>query len=163
MRPPPVVAAFGCAACLVLVACKATPPGNVETAVINWTKHTVTIRGKHDKNPVPTTEDRIEAGKQAFGFYCVVCHGRDGQNSGVPFAKSMSPPVPSLASAEIQRYSDGQLKSVIENGISPSGMPASKGILSDEDMWTIVVYLRHLPPAGSLGEPRAYTGDEYAK
>jgi mono/diheme cytochrome c family protein len=42
-------------------------------------------------------------------------------------------------------------------------MPASKGILNDEDIWTIVVYLRHLPPAGSLGEPHAYTGDEYAK
>ena len=36
-------------------------------------------------------------------------------------------------------------------------------ILNDDDMWTIVVYLRHLPPAGSLGEPRTYSGDEYAK
>jgi mono/diheme cytochrome c family protein len=75
----------------------------------------------------------------------------------------MSPPIPSLASAEVQRYSDGQLKWIIENGLSPSGMPASKGILSDDDMWTIVVYLRHLPPAGSLGEPRAYSGEEYEK
>jgi mono/diheme cytochrome c family protein len=63
----------------------------------------------------------------------------------------------------VQRYTDGQLKWIIENGISPSGMPASKGILSEDDIWTIVVYLRNLPPAGSLGEPRAYTGEEYAK
>jgi hypothetical protein len=40
-------------------------------------------------------------------------------------------------------------------------MPASKGTLSDDDMWHIVVYLRHLPPIGSLGEPRAYTGNEF--
>jgi mono/diheme cytochrome c family protein len=130
---------------------------------MQWTKHNVTVGGKSAKNPIQASAETIESGKQTFGFYCVVCHGRDGQNTGVPFAKSISPPIPSLASNDIQRYTDGQLKWVIENGVSPSGMPASKGILSDDDMWTIVVYLRHLPPAGSLGEPRAYTGDEYAK
>jgi mono/diheme cytochrome c family protein len=123
----------------------------------------MTVGGSHDTNPVHSSEKTIEEGKRIFGSYCVVCHGRDGQNTGVPFAKSMSPAVPLLNSTEIQSYSDGQLKWIIENGIRPSGMPASKGILSDEDMWTIVVYLRHLPPAGSLGEPRAYDGDEYAK
>jgi hypothetical protein len=40
-------------------------------------------------------------------------------------------------------------------------MPASKGTLSDEETWQLVLFIRHLPPAGSLGEPRAYTGDEY--
>jgi len=163
MRLDGFFAVFGCAACLALTGCKVTPPGKAETAVIQWTKHTVTVGGRHNKNPVQSTPEKIETGKQTFGFYCVTCHGRDGQNTGVPFAGNMSPPIPSLASPEIQRYSDGQLKWIIENGISPSGMPASKGILSDEDMWTIVIYLRHLPPAGSLGEPRAYSGDEYAK
>jgi mono/diheme cytochrome c family protein len=131
--------------------------------VVQWTKHNVTVGGKKDVNPIQASAETIESGKQAFGFYCVVCHGRDGQNTGVPFAKNLAPAVPSLASDEVQRYSDGQLKWIIENGISPSGMPAAKGILSDDDIWTIVVYLRHLPPAGSLGEPRAYTGEEYVK
>jgi mono/diheme cytochrome c family protein len=163
MRLDGFLAISGCVACLALAGCKVTQPGKVETAAVEWTKHTVTVGGKHDKNPVQSTPDKIEAGKEAFGSYCVVCHGRDGQNTGVPFAGNLSPPIPSLASKEVQRYSDGQLKWIIENGLSPSGMPASKGILSDEDIWTIVVFLRHLPPAGSLGEPRTYSGDEYAK
>lgn len=163
MRLDGIFAVLGCAASLGLTGCKVTPPGKTEAAVVQWTKYRVTVGGVHDKNPVPSNADKIEVGKQAFGFYCVVCHGRDGQNTGVPFAANMSPPAPSLASAEVQRYSDGQLKWIIENGLSPSGMPASRGILSDDDMWTIVVYLRHLPPAGSLGEPRAYSGEEYAK
>lgn len=154
---------LGCAAAMGLMGCKVAPPGRAEAAAMQWTKYHVTVGGVHEKNPIPTTADKIEVGKQAFGFYCVVCHGRDGQSTGVPFAASMSPPIPSLASAEVQRYSDGQLKWIIANGLSPSGMPASRGILSDDDMWTIVVYLRHLPPIGSLGEPRAYSGDEYAK
>jgi mono/diheme cytochrome c family protein len=57
----------------------------------------------------------------------------------------------------VQSYKDGQLKWIIENGLSPSGMPASKGILTDEEMWSIVLYIRHLPPAGSLGEPPCYS------
>src|SRR5258708_28890110 len=125
------------------------------------TYHHVTIGGTHEPNPLKATPENIEEGKRIFGYYCVVCHGRDGQNTGVPFAANMSPPIPSLASADIQRYSDGQLKWVIENAIFPSGMPASQGTLSDDDMWHIVVYLRHLPPAGSLAEPRTYTGDEF--
>ena len=89
----------------------------------------------------------------------MVCHGLDGQNSGVPFAAAMSPPVPRLGSPDVQGYADGQLKWIIEHGIFPSGMPASRGILNDEEMWRIVLYLRHLPPAGSLGEPAVYTGE----
>jgi mono/diheme cytochrome c family protein len=71
----------------------------------------------------------------------------------------MSPPVPSLNEPRVQAYSDAQLKSVIDNGIFPSGMPASKGTLSDDEIWQIVVYLRHLPPKGSLGEPAVYQGN----
>ncbi len=148
-------------ACLGVSACRARQPSRIESKAVQWTKHHVTIGATHEPNPLKATPEDVEAGKRIFGYYCVVCHGRDGQNTGVPFAANMSPPIPSLASADIQRYSDGQLKWVIENGIFPSGMPASKGTLSDDDMWHIVVYLRHLPPAGSLGEPRTYTGDEF--
>lgn len=146
-----------------LCGCKAAPPGRAEAAVVQWIEHTITVGGKKDKNPIAPTAEKIESGKQTFGFYCVVCHGRDGQNTGVPFAANMSPPVPSLASSQVQKYTDGQLKWIIENGLAPSGMPASKGILNEEDMWTLVVYIRHLPPAGSLGEPKTYTGDEYSE
>jgi hypothetical protein len=75
------------------------------------------------------------------------------------FADAMSPPVPSLAPANVQSYADGQLKWVITNGLWPSGMPASKGILTDDEMWEIIVYIRHLPPAASLGEPAMYSSD----
>jgi mono/diheme cytochrome c family protein len=87
----------------------------------------------------------------------VACHGLDGQNTGVPFADRMSPPVPSLTGSDVQSYTDGQLKWIIDYGIWPSGMPGSKGVLSDDEIWSIVLYLRHLPPAGSLGEPEMYT------
>jgi hypothetical protein len=42
------------------------------------------------------------------------------------------------------------------NGIAPSGMPAWKGILEDDEMWKIVHYIRHLPAKGSLGAPDVF-------
>ena len=143
----------GCALC----GCKAGAPGKAEGGVIWSAKHHMTIGGKKQKNPLAATPQTLADGKEAFGHYCVACHGMDGQNTGVPFAARMSPPVPSLASKDVQDYTDGQLKWVIDNGIWPSGMPGSKGMLSDDEIWSIVVYIRHLPPAGSVGEPEIYS------
>jgi mono/diheme cytochrome c family protein len=139
--------------------CKATPPGKWETAVVTQAKHQIFVRNRSTKNPLAATSVHIADGKERFSYYCVACHGLDGQNTGVPFAQTMSPPVPSLASTSVQSYTDGQLKWVIENGIFPSGMPASKGVLTDEEMWSIVLYIRHLPSAGSVGGPELYSGE----
>lgn len=144
---------------LIASGCRAKPPGRLESRVATWTKHHVTVGGRRDRNPVPFSAEAALSGQQAFGSYCSVCHGLDGQNTGVPFAKEMAPPVPSLASAEVQAYTDGQLKWIIENGLYPSGMPPSKGEFSDDDMWQMVVFIRHLPKQGSLGSPKAYGGD----
>ena len=144
-------------AVLVLMGCKVQNPGALETDVVNSAKHRIFVGNKSERNPLQSTPATIAAGKEAFSHYCIACHGKDGQNTGVPFAERMSPPVPSLASSEVQSYTDGQLKWVIDFGISPSGMPGSKGILNEEEIWSMVVFLRHLPPAGSEGEPEMYS------
>lgn len=145
---------------LLVAGCKATPPGKWETSIATQAKRKLFVRNKEANNPLPATVENIAAGKVSFSHYCVACHGLDGQNTGVPFADNMSPPVPSLASKQVQSYTDGQLKWVIDNGIWPSGMPSSKGILTDEEIWSTVLFIRHLPPAGSLGEPSMYCGED---
>jgi cytochrome c len=145
---------------IVFSGCKATPPGKLETSIMTHAKHSLFVRGKEARNPLPETAANIESGKVAFSHYCIACHGLDGQNTGVPFASQMSPPVPSLKSRQVQSYTDGQLKWILDNGLSPSGMPGSKGILTDKELWSIVVYIRHLPEVGSLGEPAMYSGED---
>jgi mono/diheme cytochrome c family protein len=145
-------------AALLLSACKATPPGKAETAFMTRAKR-IFVGNRAAKNPFPSTAENVATGRETFSHYCAACHGLDGQNTGVPFAEHMSPPVPKLNSHSVQAYTDGQLKWIIDNGIFPSGMPASSGILSDDEIWSIVVYIRHLPPAGSLGEPAMYSGE----
>jgi mono/diheme cytochrome c family protein len=139
-----------------LAGCKAGEPGKMEKSVVSEVKHEMTIGGKNDKNPIPDSADAIKEGAGHFQHHCQICHGLDGQATGVPFAAKMAPPVPDLTSKDVQDYTDGQLKWIIENGIGPSGMPGWKGILEDEEMWNIVHYIRHLPAKGSLGAPAIY-------
>jgi mono/diheme cytochrome c family protein len=138
---------------------QASPPGKWEHRIVTWAKHSFLVGSKDLANPLPATPENTAEGQRNFSHYCFVCHGLDGQNTGVPFADAMSPSVPSLASMEVQTYTDGQLYWVIKNGLWPSGMPASRGILTDEETWSIVTYVRNLPRAGSLGEPPAFTGE----
>ncbi len=152
-----VCACFAAWVGIQLGGCKASPPNPLESRVITAAKQHIFVRGKSQKNPLPDNTATLTDGKEAFSHYCVACHGLDGQNTGVPFATRMSPPVPPLSGKDIQSYTDGQLKWVIDYGLWPSGMPGSKDILNDDEIWSIVVYLRHLPPAGSLGEPEMYS------
>jgi mono/diheme cytochrome c family protein len=147
-------------ALLLLSGCRVSKPGAMEGEMANQIKHKITVGGKNVANPVTITPENIAEGREHFGHHCAICHGLDGEASGVPFADKMSPPVPSFSSKDVQDYKDGQLKWIIENGINPSGMPAWKGILDDEEMWKIVNFIRHLPPKGSLGIPDIYKEEQ---
>jgi mono/diheme cytochrome c family protein len=152
-----VVAVAGTA--LLWTGCGASSPGRLETLAAGEAKK-VTIGGKDWKNPTPDTPEAAKAGAEHFQHHCQICHGLDGQNTGVPFADKMSPPVASLADKRVQDYADGQLKWIMDNGIRFTGMPGWKGILDDNEMWSIVRYIRHLPQKGSLGAPAVFSEAE---
>ncbi len=135
-------------------------PGKFESAVAREVKRKITVGGKDWKNPIEDSEENGQIGEEHFQHHCMICHGLDGHNTGVPFASKMDPPVPDLASSDVQEYTDGQLKWIIQNGIAPSGMPSWQGILDDDEMWHIVAFLRHLPPPGSAGVPAVYQESE---
>lgn len=145
--------------CLVLRGAEARPAGTWEVRMMGVAKHRVLVRGSSTVNPLTATVQNIADGRKIFSHYCFACHGFDGQGTGVPFFETVSPAIPSLASANVQAYSDGQIHWIINNGLWPSGMPASEGILNDDEMWSLVLYIRHLPSRGSLGEPCFYKGE----
>ena len=146
----------------LLAACKAGSPGSLQNGVMSEIKQNVTIGGKDWKNPVPKSDAAIKEGQGHFQHHCQICHGLDGHNTGVPFAEKMDPPVADLGSKDVQGYTDGQLKWIIENGIGPSGMPGWKGIVDDDEMWKMVWFIRNLPEKGSLGAPAIFKEDAEA-
>ncbi|HZQ91613.1 MAG TPA: c-type cytochrome [Terriglobales bacterium] len=142
-----------------LAACRASAPGKIETLMAEQAKK-IAIGGKDWKNPVASSATVIDEGRMHFQHHCQICHGNDGHNTGVPFAEKMSPPVADLGDKDVQEYSDGQLKWIVENGIKMTGMPGWKGILEDDEMWKIVHFIRHLPAKGSAGVPAIYKEEE---
>ena len=44
----------------------------------------------------------------------------------------------------------------IKNGIYPSGMPAWKDTLDDQQIWQVVLFIRHLPQSANLQSENAH-------
>jgi hypothetical protein len=88
-------------ALLLLSGCRVNKPGAMEGKIAKEVKHKITVGGKNVTNPVTTTPKNIAEGRAHFGHHCAICHGLDGEASGVPFADKMSPPVPSFSSKDV--------------------------------------------------------------
>jgi mono/diheme cytochrome c family protein len=99
-------------------------------------------------NPFSDNDEAIAAGKTIFETRCVACHGLEGKGDG-PAAAALTPKPASLADSTMMHdLSEGYLFwRVSEGGLNPpfnSAMPAWKTILSEEEIWQVVSYVRAL-------------------
>jgi mono/diheme cytochrome c family protein len=95
-------------------------------------------------NPVATEPQVLAVGLRHYAEMCLMCHGAPEVEPQV-FARHLSPKPPPLTAASVQASSDGTLFWIITNGIMATGMPAFGPTHSDEELWTLVTFLRHLP------------------
>jgi len=96
---------------------------------------------KEIKNPVEATKKSIKEGQQIFKQRCVVCHGQEGKGDG-PGSRALEPKPANLPSEKVQGQTDGEIFWKISNGRGP--MVAWKNILSEENRWNLVNYVRTL-------------------
>src|SRR5258706_3686217 len=148
-----VVAALLLAAAIILVTTLRygfsahDEPTAMERTVARTMRHWAApsdLRGR--KNPIPLTPDVLADARAHFADHCAVCHGNDGKGqSGM--GKQMYPKTPDMTLAATQRLSDGELFSIIENGVRLTGMPAfgSGTAESAAGSWPLVHFIRHLP------------------
>ncbi|PYK95839.1 MAG: hypothetical protein DME36_00560 [Verrucomicrobia bacterium] len=87
-----------------------------------------------EANPGPDSA----ATRATFRTKCATCHGPDGSGSEV--GKTMN--VPDLRSPAVQKLSDTELAQVIANG--KGGMPPFKNSLSEDQIHSLVSYIRSL-------------------
>jgi mono/diheme cytochrome c family protein len=97
-------------------------------------------------NPLADDAAAGQAGEQIFDANCTTCHGTDGKGDG-PAAASLDPRPSNLADTK-SRFSDAYLFwRVSEGGAMPpfdSLMPSWKGILTEDQIWQVISYLRTL-------------------
>jgi mono/diheme cytochrome c family protein len=100
------------------------------------------------QNPAGQSRQSVQAGRLAFIGSCAECHGATGDGKGV-FGSASYPPATDLTKGDPKEMSDAQLFWIVKHGLSFTGMPAFGGQYSDQDIWSLVAYIRSLQNSGT--------------
>ncbi len=90
----------------------------------------------------PYGSEALTEGGKLFESFCVSCHGKYGHGDGVAGA-SLDPKPKNLAELQAQ-VTDDYLFWRISTGKPGTSMVAWNGILTEDQIWQIVVYIRAL-------------------
>ncbi len=99
-------------------------------------------------NPLASTDANTKAATTMFlgetrSVNCAICHGKTGDGKGV-LASQYDPPPRNFSCAKtVAGVPDGQLFWIIRFGSPGTSMPPHPR-LNDEQVWQLVLYLRHL-------------------
>ena len=121
-------------------------PTRIEVTVARALRHWAVPSDLRDaKNPLPLTPQVLADGRAHFADHCAGCHGNDGTGAGL--GKQMYPRAPDMTLPATQSLSDGELFSIIENGVRLTGMPGFGGGTAESahGSWGLVHFIRHLP------------------
>lgn len=137
----------------LLAGCSAhRKPSTVEQALADAAKDVVIpIEAQNLKNPVKSTAESIQKGRELFQESCALCHSVDG-HADSQLGRAMYPPAMDLTSPHVQHWSDAELFWIIQNGVGLTGMPSWKSILGTEQTWHLVNFIHALPHVEPLLE-----------
>lgn len=127
-------------------------PGSLEHFIARTSlRATLKAEAPRGPNPVALTEANLMAGMKLFQDNCTFCHGTAaGNKSATPIANGEYPAPPQLASDGVEDDPQGWTFWKIKYGIRWTGMPSWKDHFTDQQIWTLALFLKHmnkLPPA----------------
>jgi mono/diheme cytochrome c family protein len=124
-----------------------TRPSGVEAALARSMRSLATPRAVRDAvNPVARSPAVLDEALSHYADHCAVCHANDGSGE-TAIGRNVYPPAPDMRRRETQALADGELFSIIENGIRLTAMPAWGNGTPDGERasWGLVHFIRHLP------------------
>ena len=124
------------------------PPGSLERSLAARALDAYADKHKPAMdNPTPITADNLTEGAKEYEEHCAFCHG--GAKAKIsPMRDKFSPPSPQLLD-HVPHDPDNWLFWVTKHGVRMTGMPSWDGIMSDEEIWKVVAFVKHsekLPP-----------------
>ncbi len=98
------------------------------------------------KNPVAATASSIAAGQKLYEKHCAGCHGDAGKGDGA-MGEELQPKPSNLTDADWKHGStDGEIFTVIRDGVKGTGMKPFGKKLTAHQMWDVVNYVRSIGP-----------------
>ncbi len=123
----------------------ATPAGKFESTIAPWAfDRSMDRHAKKAENPFAGNAKAVGYGLEHYKDNCAVCHGAPGLKPS-DIGEGLNPPPPDLWSDDSQELSDGEMFWIVKNGIRMTGMPAFGKSHSDEMIWHMVTFVRHMP------------------
>jgi mono/diheme cytochrome c family protein len=120
-------------------------PSKIESVLAPWAlDRSLDRHAPTAKNPFAKNASVLAAGLAHYRENCLVCHGVPEVPPG-ELAAGLNPPPPSLLSDDVQSLPDSRMFWIVQNGIRMTGMPAFGPTHSDEEIWKIVTFVKHLP------------------
>src|SRR6476620_7548649 len=95
------------------------------------------------KSPYSNNENANEKGHVLFNLYCRSCHGETGWGDGPAGQQGAGPKPANFHDDYVQDQTDGALFWKLNTG--RGNMPSFKDVLSTEQRWQLVAYIRKLP------------------
>ncbi len=115
-------------------------PGTPPTGSKERPKPLLDHAGEYEAGfPVPLTPEIVERGRERYGIYCAVCHGRDGAGDG-PVVAHGYPRAEDLHSERLRTAPAGYWFDVITHG--QETMPLYAGQIPPRDRWAIIAFIR---------------------
>ncbi len=124
-----------------------TEPSRVEEVVARTMRRLATPGAvRTQPNPVQPIDTVVTEALEHYADHCAVCHANNGSGD-TTIGRGLYPKAPDMRLAPTQSLSDGELFSIIENGIRLTGMPAWGDGTPDGERasWGLVHFIRHLP------------------
>jgi mono/diheme cytochrome c family protein len=125
-----------------------------DLGVVHWALTQVRAASidRHAKDNPPAGYDdpaKIQEGARQYSVIgCVNCHGvpmaPESPATWAKFSEGLHPDPPGLKELA-NAVTPAQLFWVIKNGINMTGMPSFAGAAKDEDLWSIVAFVKKLP------------------
>jgi cbb3-type cytochrome c oxidase subunit III len=99
------------------------------------------------KNPATADATSIAAGQALFVKHCSSCHGDMGKGDGM-MGEELDPKPANLTDAEWKHgSSDGEIFTVIGDGVKGTGMKSFSKKLTVHQIWDVVNYVRSIGPS----------------
>ena len=101
-------------------------------------------------NPLPRTEANLRRGAAIWDRICETCHGTRAEGNGTVQGPGLFPAPPSLHAQKSLDYGDGRIWHIITRGFGK--MPSYANVLTPEERWAVVHYVRALQRAMKKAE-----------